>query len=79
MFLKHIFMIRLLPINDLILKRIDGLDIPSKMKDVLKEILKAEEKMKILNDKNYTDNLSKVLQNYADDDDIKEFCTKYVS
>ena len=79
MFLKHIFMIRSLPINDLILKRIDGLDIHSKMKDVLKEILKAEEQMKILNDKNYTANLSKILQKYADDNDIREFCAKYVS
>ena len=66
-----------LAINDLILKKIDSLGVPDKMKDVLKEILKAEEQMKILNDKNYKANLSKILQRYADDDEIKEFCSKH--
>ena len=66
-------------INDLILKKIDNLTIPNKMKEILKEVLKAEEQMRILNDKNYKTNLSKILQRYADDDDVKEFCSKYDS
>lgn len=49
------------------------------MKEILKEVLKAEEQMRILNDKNYKTNLSKILQRYADDDDVKEFCSKYDS
>ena len=69
----------MLQINDLILRKIDSLDIPDKMKDVLKEILIAEEQMKILNDKNYKTNLNKILQRYADCDDIMEFCRTYAS
>ena len=69
-------MIDLLAINDLILKKIDNLTVPSKMKEILKETLKAEERMRILNDKNYKTNLSKILERYADDDDVKEFCSK---
>ena len=72
-------MIDLLAINDLILKKIDNLTVPSKMKEILKEILKAEERMKILNDTNYKINLNKILERYADDDDVKEFCSKYDS
>lgn len=66
-------------INDLILNEIDRSAIPDKMKGILKEVLRTEEQMKILNDKNYKTNLSKILQKYADDDDIKEFCSKYDS
>lgn len=69
----------MLQINDLILKKIDSLDIPDKMKDVLKEILVAEEQMRILNDKNYKASLDKILQRYADCDDVMEFCSTYAS
>ena len=64
-------------INDLILRKIDSLDIPDKIKEVLTEILMAEEQMRILNDKNYKANLDKILQRYADCDDVMEFCSTY--
>lgn len=69
----------MLAINEIILKKIDSSDIPDKMKNILKEVLKAEERMKILSDKNYKANLGKILQNYADDDDVMEFCSKHGS
>ena len=79
MFLKHIFNELFVPINELILKKIDDLTIPSKIKEILKEILKAEEQMRILDEKPSKVNLSKILQKYADDDDVKEFCNKHDS
>lgn len=69
----------MLQINDLILRKIYSLDIPDKMKDVLKEILIAEAQMRILNEKDYKANLDKILQRYADCDDIMEFCRTYAS
>ncbi len=65
-------------INPLIINKIDDLDIPNKMKEILKEVLKIEETMTLLNEKNYK-NMEKILKKYADDDDVKGFCSKYVS
>ena len=66
-------------INTIILNRIDSLVVPAKMKNVLKDVLEAEEQMRILNDKNYKNNLSKILEKYADDADITEFCRRHGS
>lgn len=66
-------------INELILKKIDDLTIPNKMKEILKQILKAEAEMKILGEKRYKPVLGKILEKYADEPDVKEFCNRYGS
>ncbi len=68
----------MLAINEIILKKLDELDIPDKMKNILKEILRIEEEMKILGSKrDYKNNMSKILEKYADDEDVMEFCSRY--
>ena len=69
----------MLAINDLILKKINNLTASDKMKEILQEVLEAEEQMRILNDKNYKSSLGRILERYANEPDVKEFCSKYDS
>ncbi len=68
-----------MPVNDLILKEIDAYDAPDRIKDILKEVLKAEEQMDLADGKNYKTNLGKILTRHAGNEDIQEFCNKHGS
>lgn len=66
--------------NQIILDKITSLEIPEDIKGILKEILNTEEEMKILNaTKDFRKNIDKLLEKYANDEKIKEFCKKYES
>ena len=70
----------ILPINPLILEKIDNLDIPTKIKEILNEALNAEDQMNILHEtKNFKENIVKILEKFADDEEVRRFCKDYES
>ena len=69
-------MTTMLPINPLILNKIESLDVPDKIKMILNEILEIEDRLEIKNEKRgAVQSISKILEKYADDNDVKEFCS----
>ena len=65
----------MLPINPLILDKIGRLDVPDKIKVILNEILKMEDRLEAVDDRGGgIQSISKILEKYADDEDVKEFC-----
>ena len=68
----------MLPINPLISNKIKNDNLPEKIKTVLNEILNMEDEMEIESQqRGYRSNLKKVLERYADDEEIKDFCENY--
>ncbi len=66
----------MLTINPLILDKIDSLDVPDKIKMILKEILEMEDRLEIHDEKRgAVSSISKILEKYADEGDVKEFCS----
>lgn len=64
-----------MPINPLILAKIEDLDVPAKIKGIIKKILDAEDNMEILGVKrNAVDNIAKILEEYDNDPEVQEFC-----
>ena len=62
-------------INPLITDRIKNLSVPDTIKDALLDILKTEKELADLNAKrNFDMAIRKVLELYADRDDVTEFC-----
>ncbi|MDA7990636.1 MAG: hypothetical protein MPK30_06005 [Gammaproteobacteria bacterium] len=62
-------------INPLITSKVDSQPVPDKIKEIIHEILAAEVKMGSLGERrNAPSNLSKILEKYADDPDVVEFC-----
>ena len=67
-----------MPINPLITDKISSDNLPDKVKKVLNEILRLEEDMEIHDAvKDYKSNISKILDKYADDEEIRKFCVGY--
>ena len=67
-----------MPINPLITNKIKNDDLPKKIKAILNDILEKEDEMEIESQqKDYRPNLKKVLEKYADDKEIKDFCENY--
>lgn len=67
-----------MPINPLITNKIKNDDLPKKIKAILDDILEKEDEMEIESQqKDYRPNLKKVLEKYADDKEIKDFCENY--
>ena len=67
-----------MPINSLITNKIKNDDLPKKIKAILDDILEKEDEMEIESQqKDYRPNLKKVLEKYADDKEIKNFCEHY--
>ena len=67
-----------MPINPYITDKIKNDNQPEKIKQVLNEILKREDEMEIEGaQKDYKQNIAKILEKYADDDEIKKFCERY--
>ena len=65
----------MLTINPLITDRIKNLSVPDTIKDALLDILKTEKELADLNAKrNFDMAIRKVLELYADRDDVTEFC-----
>ena len=65
-------------INPLISDKIQNDEIPSKVKQVLNEILNMEINMDAQNArKDYKSNIGKILEKYADDEEICKFCERY--
>lgn len=64
-----------MPTNPLILDKIERLDVPDKIKMILNEILEMEERLELVGEKRgAVQSISKILEKYADDEDVKEFC-----
>lgn len=64
-----------MPINPLILAKIENLDVPDKIKEIIKKILNTEDSMEILGGKrNAVDSLAKILEEYDNDPEVQEFC-----
>ena len=69
-----------MPINPLILSKIDTLDISPIIKEILKETLRIEEEMITLHElTNYDKNICNLLQKYADNPEVRKFCENYES
>ena len=67
-----------MPINPLISNKIKNDDLPETIKTVLNEVLDREDEMEIESQqKDFKSNLKKVLEKYADDKEIKDFCENY--
>ena len=65
----------MLTINPLITDRIKNLSVPDAIKDALLDVLKTEKELADLNAKrNFDMAIHKVLELYADRDDVTEFC-----
>ena len=65
----------MLTINPLITDRIKNLSVPDTIKDALLDVLKTEKELADLNAKrNFDMAINKVLELYADRDDVTEFC-----
>ncbi len=68
----------MLSINPLISNKIQNGNLPDKIKEILHEILKAEIDMDIQNaKKDYKSNINKLLEKYADDEQVRNFCENY--
>ena len=66
----------MLPVNPLIRNRVDCLNVPDKIKMILNRILDAESSQGIQDDKKGAVlSISKILEKYADEKDVKEFCS----
>ena len=64
-----------MPINPLILDKISRLDVPEKIKTILGEILEMEDRLEMQGEKkNAVLSISKILEKYSEDEDIREFC-----
>lgn len=64
-----------MPINPLIASKIDAQQIPDKIKTIMHEIISAEDSMDTLGErKQAVSTISKIMERYADDSDIAEFC-----
>ena len=66
-----------MPINPLISNKIQNGDMPDKIKEILHEILNAENDMDIQNTKEAYKPISKLIEKYADDEEVRNFCKKY--
>ena len=67
-----------MPVNPLISDKIQQDDLPDKIKEILNEILEAEVNMDLQNaKKDYKTNIAKILERYADDEQVRNFCEKY--
>lgn len=67
-----------MPINPLISNKIKNDEIPDKIKQILSEILNAENEMQNHGSKSdYKINIAKILEKYADDQYVKNFCDTY--
>ena len=67
-----------MPINPLISNKIKNDNIPDKIKEVLNEVLSREEDMKAQSaEKDHRLNISKILEKYADDEQVINFCENY--
>lgn len=65
-----------MPVNPLIRNRVGCLNVPDKMKTILNEILDVESRLEIHDDKREAvPSISKILEKYADEEDVKEFCS----
>ena len=63
-------------VNPLIRNRVDCLNVPDKIKMILNKILDAESSQGIQDDKKGAVlSISKILEKYADEKDVKEFCS----
>ena len=68
----------MLTINPLITDRIKNLSVPDTIKDALLDVLKTEKELADLNAKrNFDMAIHKVLESYADRDDVAEFCKRH--
>ena len=66
----------MLSVNPLIRNRVDCLNVPDKIKMILNKILDAESSQGIQDDKKGAVlSISKILEKYADEKDVKEFCS----
>ena len=66
----------MLPVNPLIRNRVDCLNVPDKIKMILNRILDAESSQGIQDDKKGAVlSISKIIEKYADEKDVKEFCS----
>ena len=64
----------MLSVNPLIRNRVDCLNVPDKIKMILNKILDAESSQGIQDDKKGAVlSISKILEKYADEKDVKEF------
>ncbi len=53
---------------------------PDKIKGVLNDVLKTEDNLEAFNDKrNFKASISKILEKYAEDEEIMEFCGEHES
>ena len=65
-----------MPINPLIRDKIKHLDVPDKIKMMLNEVLEMEDRLEIQGEKRGEPPISKIIEKYADDEDVKEFCSR---
>lgn len=63
-------------VNPLIRKKIDGMKIPTGVKDAINDLLMARDTMEVLGEdkKRRYDTIEKILIRYDDNDEIRKFC-----
>ena len=66
-----------MPINPLISNKIQNGDMPDKIKKILNEILNAENEMDVQNTQKDHKPIDKLLEKYADDEQVRSFCENY--
>ena len=65
-------------VNPLIIKEVNALDVPDSIKKVLHDILKVEDEIEAGDDRHVdTRSIKRILERYADNNEVVEFCDKY--
>jgi len=67
-----------MPINPLIIEKIEKLNVPDKIKNLLKRMLETEEQLEIFGTKkDYFINYDNILDKFANDKEIIQFSENY--
>lgn len=67
-----------MPINPKILQKIDLLDVPDKIKQIITLVLETEEELEASGtQRQFFKNYDKLLDRFAKDDDLLRFCETY--
>ena len=78
MFLKCFLRVGGVPINPMIIEKINALEAPDVVKDVLHDILKIEDRVQVDNDqRNAPTYMGKILAKHANCDEVVKFCEKW--
>lgn len=67
-----------MPINPLIVEKVNGLGVPETIKEMLLDVLKVEDTLEARGEqRNAAMSLGKILERHADKDAVVKFCERY--